>query len=65
MLLNLFKRKQPEYGKHTDILPTGFVPTDQSWMEYKQYTNDQNAYTVVYGESKSNHERRLKKEKDV
>lgn len=49
MFSNLFRRKS-EYGKHTDIYPNPpIVPGDQSWMEYKQLTNDQNAFITVYG----------------
>jgi hypothetical protein len=49
MFTSLFKRKS-EYGKHTDIYPKPpQIPGDQSWMEYKQLTNDQDAFLRVYG----------------
>ena len=42
-----------EYGKHTDITPTCNAPSEQTWLEYKTLTNDQNAFITVYGEKKS------------
>ena len=64
MFSSFFQRKKSaEFGKHTDIHPSGFVPTDQSWMEYKQLTNDQNAYVTVYGASKKEIEKQQEIEK--
>ncbi|TNV76481.1 hypothetical protein FGO68_gene16111 [Halteria grandinella] len=52
-----------EYGKHTDITPTCTAAPEQTWLEYKQLTNDQNAFITVYGEKKSTVIKRQAQEK--
>ena len=58
-----FRTGGGEYGKHTDIVPTCQAIPEQTWLEYKQLTNDQNAYQTVYGENKKHLMKRLEEER--
>ena len=45
-LISLFNIQPKEHGKHTDIRTNEnvHIPSEQTWMEYKQTYNSQNEY---------------------
>ena len=55
-LFNKKKREEEYGGKHIDIVPAVEPDGDQSWMEFKNFTNDEKAYSTVYGLTKKEKE---------
>jgi hypothetical protein len=55
-IISLFNIRPKEHGKHTDIRTQDntYIPMEQTWMEYKQNSNQQNEYPyTVMGGKKS------------
>lgn len=43
MFQSIFRSKT-DHGKHTDIIPGGYIPGEARWVEYKQYSNDRSIH---------------------